>query len=354
VSEVEQPDGVLVRLPTWVGDVVMATPALRALRCGLPDAHIIVEGRGFLSGLLAGLDSFDEFVTAPGRGLGELWRHGRQLAQRRLALALLLPDAARAAVPTWIARVPRRVGYSRDPARRLLLTDALSPPRNPDGSRRPIPMVERYLAITRRVDCDLADPRVELAVDEATRHSVRGRLATQQHESGKNYAVVTPGASFGASKLYPPESFARACDGLIVECDLSIVFAPGPGEEQLCRHVVELMHHDALVLADPVTTLAEHKALLADAALAVSNDTGPRHMAVALGVPTVTLMGPTDPRHTEYQLDRQRVLREDVECSPCHEKICPIDHRCMTRLAPERIVAAAADLLGRRKEAPAA
>jgi len=349
VSGPEQPSGgVLVRLPTWVGDVVMATPALRALRRGLPDAHLIVEGRDFLAGLLAGLDSFDEFVSAPGRGLGELWRHGRRLAERRLTLAVLLPDAARAAVPSWIARVPRRVGYSRDAGRRLLLTEALSPPRNPDGSRRPIPMVERYLAITRRVGCDLTDPRVELVVDEPTRQAIRARMAAAGSPSTEHYAVVTPGASFGASKLYPPESFARACDGLVVECGLSVVFAPGPGEEELCRRVIELMDTDALVLDDPVTTLAEHKALLADAALALSNDTGPRHMAVALGVPTVTLMGPTDPRHSEYEMDRQRVLREDVDCSPCHEKICPIDHRCMTRLPPERVVAAARELLSRR------
>jgi heptosyltransferase-2 len=86
-------------------------------------------------------------------------------------------------------------------------------------------------------------------------------------------------------------------------------------------------------------------ALIAGAALQLGNDTGPRHIAVALGVPAVVLIGPTDPRHTAHQLERQRVLREDVACSPCGLETCPIDQRCLTRIAPERVAAAAAELL---------
>jgi heptosyltransferase-2 len=107
-----------------------------------------------------------------------------------------------------------------------------------------------------------------------------------------------------------------------------------------------------VVLDDPPTSLEELKALVAMSALMFSNDTGPRHMAVALGTPAVVTMGPTDPRHTDYQLERQRVLREDVECSPCHEKECPIDHRCMTRLSPARVVAAARELLAEPTDIP--
>jgi heptosyltransferase-2 len=345
-SSAPSPQRILVRLPTWVGDVVMATPALRALRNGFPDASITVEGRGFMAGLLAGLDSFDEFQPAPGRKLSELWTHSRLLVEKRFDLAVLLPDAARVAIPPWSARIPQRIGYARDPVRRLLLSESLEPPRNTDGSRRPIPMVERYLAITRLVGCDLAEPLVELAVDDGSRDAIKERLHGALDHSKKGYAVVTPGASFGASKLYPPELFAQACDGIVEQCGLSIVLAPGPGEEALCQRLAELMNHPALVLANPVTTLAEHKALLAGARLALSNDTGPRHMAVALGVPTITVMGPTDPRHTDYQLATQRVLREDFDCMPCHKKVCPIDHRCMTQLAPQRVVAAAVELLG--------
>jgi glycolate oxidase len=126
---------------------------------------------------------------------------------------------------------------------------------------------------------------------------------------------------------------------------LVVVLAPGPGEEALAREIAGVMRTPAVVLADPPTSLAELAALLAGAALHLGNDTGPRHIAVALGTPTVVLIGPTDPRHTAHQLERQRVLREDVACSPCGLKACPIDQRCMTRIGPERVTAAAAELL---------
>ena len=102
---------------------------------------------------------------------------------------------------------------------------------------------------------------------------------------------------------------------------------------------------DPIDLVEEPGDLEDLKVFVERAALLVGNDTGPRHVAVALARPVVTLMGPTDPRHTNHLLERQRVLLEPVDCSPCGLPVCPIDHRCMTRLAPERVVAAAAELL---------
>lgn len=338
---------VLVRLPNWVGDVVMATPALEALRRGLPGASITVEGRGFLAGLLDGLDSFDAFLPAPARGWRATLAHGRRLAAGRFDLAVLLPDSARVALAPRLASIPRRVGYARDLLRRSLLTDALAPPRTPDGKRLPIPMVERYLAITRAVGCDLAEPVTRLVVRDATRTALHERLTAEGVDPRRPYLVLSPGASFGASKLYPADQLAEAAREVAQSADLAVLLAPGPGEEPLCHEVVARLGPDvaARVLDEPVTSLAELAALIADARLLISNDTGPRHIAVALDTPVVTILGPTDRRHTDYQLSRQRVLREDVDCSPCHEKVCPIDHRCMTRLAPARVTAAALELL---------
>jgi len=343
---VDDPRRILVRLPNWVGDVVMATPALRALREAHPAARITVEGRPFLEGLLRELPTVDAFLPDGARGLRATWTRGRRLAAERFDWAVLLPDSARAAAGPFLARVPRRVGYARDPLRRALLTEALDPPAE-NGRRVPVPMVERYLRITRALGC--ADPpaRTELRVGAPETERVASMLAAQGVDSGAPVLVVTPGAHFGSSKLYPPESFARACDGIVDRLGLRCVLAPAPSEIDLARHVVGRMERPAVVLDDPPTTLEELKALVARSALVLSNDTGPRHVAVALDRPVVVLMGPTDPRHTASQLERQRVLREDVECSPCHEKTCPIDHRCMTRLAPERVVAAALELVGR-------
>ena len=124
------------------------------------------------------------------------------------------------------------------------------------------------------------------------------------------------------------------------------MIAPAPNEVEIARAVAALAKERVVCRVDPTVSLEELKALVARARLVLSNDTGPRHVAVALGRPVVVLMGPTDPRHTACNLERQRVLREEVECSPCQLKVCPIDHRCMTRLAPERVLRAAEELLG--------
>jgi heptosyltransferase-2 len=314
----------------------MATPALRALRHGMPGAEIVFEGRPFMRELLANHPSIDRFL--PDEGHGVLAR-ARALRRERFDVAVLLPDSARSALAPWLARIPERVGYARDPLRRVLLTRALEPPIE-GGERVPLSMIERYLRVVRTLGCDDPGDSLDLVIDEDARASVATRLG----DIG-GFFVVTPGANFGASKLWPAEHFAEACDRISGEHGLRAVLAPGPGEEDTARAIAERMASDPVVLVEPVTGLAGLAALIDEARLVLTNDTGPRHIAVALGTPTVVLMGPTDPRHTAHLLDQQRVLREDVECSPCHLKTCPIDHRCMTRLAPERAVKAAGELL---------
>jgi heptosyltransferase-2 len=339
------PRSVLVRLPNWVGDSLMATPALRALRRGHPGAEISVAAGSSIAALLRGLGSVDHWLSTEGSGARALLRQARELSARRFDWALLLPDSVHVALAPWLARVPLRAGYARDPLRRALLTCALAPPRG-EGGRLPISMIERYLRITRALGCADAGIELDLPLDPLACERVAKRLALLGVGEAEPFVVVTPGASFGASKLWPPEHFAAACDGLRATRGLRSVLAPGPGEEAVAHAIAAYAHSVPLVLDAPVTTLPELAALIARSKLLLTNDTGPRQMAVALGTPVISLLGPTDSRHTAHLLERQRVLREPVECSPCHLKVCPIDHRCMQRLAPERVLAAAAELLG--------
>jgi len=339
------PCSILVRLPNWVGDALMATPALRALRCAHPEAEISVAAGTPLAALLRGLDSVDRWLSTEGSGARPLLRHARALAAHRFDWAVLLPDSVHVALAPWLARVPLRVGYARDRLRRALLTRALAPPQTEGGRRLPISMIERYLRITRALGCADAGIELDLPLDSLACERVVKRLALAGVGETEPFVVVSPGASFGASKLWPPEHFAAACDGLRAARGLRAVLAPGPGEEAVARAIAARMRAAPLVLDAPVTTLPELAALVARSKLVLTNDTGTRHIAVALGKPVISLLGPTDPRHTAHLLERQRVLREPVECSPCHLKVCPIDHRCMQRLAPERVLAAAGELL---------
>ena len=324
----------------------MATPALRALRDAHPDATIAVEGRPALEPLLRGLPFFDEFLPDPlARGLRATTVRSSALRRGRFDLALLLPDSARAALGPFLAGIPRRLGYSRDPLRRALVNDRVDTPRSADGKRLPISMVERYLRLTRHLGCPDRGEHEELVVDAAEAARVEAELAALGVEAGEPILTVSPGAEFGSSKLWPARSFAAACRELSRRFGIRPVLAPAPNEIDIAASIAALDSSIAIWRADASATLGGLKALIARSRLVLTNDTGPRHIAVALAVPAVTVMGPTDPRHTGCNLELQRVLREDVACSPCQKKVCPIDHRCMTRLAPERVVEAAAELM---------
>lgn len=338
------PRRILVRIPTWVGDAVMATPVLRALRAAFPEAEIVAEARPVLLDLLRGLESFDRFLPDPQAGLGGLVQRTRRLRGAGFDWAVLLPDSQRAALAPALAGIPRRAGYARDPLRRLLLTDSLPVARR-DGKRVAVPMTERYLRITRALGVPDQGQALELAVCDDARQRVAERLSRRGVAPGEPILLVTPGANFGGSKLWPTEHFAAACDGIRRRLGLRAVLSPGPDEIPIARAIAENSREDTVALVDPSPGLEDLKALVERCRLVLTNDTGPRHVAVALERPAVVLMGPTDPAITHQHMERQRVLREEVDCSPCQLKKCPIDHRCMTRLRPERAIAAAEALL---------
>ncbi len=336
---------ILVRLPTWVGDAVMATPCLRALRNAYPEAEITLEGRPVLEGLLRGLKSFDRFAIDPGRGPAALLQRARNLREQRFDLAILLPDSPRSAMGPFFAGIPQRAGYTRDPFRHLLLTRRLQHVEH-QGRRDPVPSVERYLEITRQLGCADQGTELELAVSGESSERLSARLNRSGVHPDQPLLIVTPGAAFGASKLWPTEHFANACDGISAELGLLPVLSPGPGEFDTAKRIAEQMSRPSVNLIEQDATLEDLKALIARSSLLLSNDTGPRHIAVALGRPCVIVMGPTHPIHTALHLENQRVLRNPVACSPCQLKVCPTDHRCMTQLEPSRAVSAARELLG--------
>jgi len=341
---VSAPRRILVRAPTWVGDAVMATPALRALRAGFPEAEISLEGRGELRELFGGLPHADRFLVDPGRGARALAQRVAALRRERFELALLLPDSVRAALAPRLAGIPQRIGYARDPLRRALLTREVETPRA-GGRRLPRPTAARYRGLVRALGCPDRGLELELVVDPRGRERMRRRLAGLGVAADEDVLLVAPGAAFGPSKRWPPGHFAAACDLLARRRGLRPVLVPAPGEAGIARAVAERTREGAVALLDPPLGLGELVALVERAHLVLSNDTGPRHVAAALGVPAVVLVGPTDPRHAETPGAASRVLRRELPCSPCQLRVCPIDHRCMTGLAPALAVEAAEELL---------
>ena len=329
----------------------MATPALRALRRGLPEAEIAVLGLPHHEGLLRGNPSFDAFVPLRGRALRDVAARARELRGRGFDAAVLLPDSrARGARSVRRAHPGRGSVMRATRCAAALLSRRARIRRASAGQRVPISMIERYLRVARALGVRDAGDALELHVhaDAARARAKRcSRARASRAASACCWSRRAP-RSARASSGRRSTSRARATSSRR-RLGLLPVLAPAPNAaeiaiaQRVCRARCAERH---VVLLEPDPSLEVFVALVARAALVLTNDTGPRHVAVALGRPVVTLMGPTDPRHTAHLLERQRVLREDVACSPCGRSVCPIgDQRCMVRLAPERAVAAAAELL---------
>lgn len=341
------PETIAVRLPNWVGDVVMATPALRALRRAAPRARILLVGTPANCRLLSGLESFDDFfvLERKGRhkGLTGFVRACRELARERPRLFLLFPHSISSALLARGSGANCVVGYwTRE---RFLLLD--TKPRLPmEGRRRrPIPMTRLYLELLRAVGIDERDERLALAIGPDEEARAAAELARLGLSPDEPFAAANPGASFGASKLWTVEGFAGTIQGLRAKRGLRTLVLCGPGEEELARSISAASGAAAIDTSAQPIALELLKPVLRRARLLVTTDTGPRHIATAFGTPCVVLMGPTDPRHTASNLEATRVVRVDVDCGPCHLKICPLDHRCMTRLSAPDALAAADALL---------
>ncbi len=346
----DRPDRLLVVVPNWVGDVVLATPVLRALREGLPQTHIRLLLRPHLREVLDGHDFFDALEFWPARrglgGIRPMATLAARLRRQRFDAAVLLTHSFRSALLAWRARIGRRIGYARD-GRAWLLTDRLRWPRA-DGRFRPVPMTTAYARLIEPLGCKLRDPRPRL---EISPQQLEAGQALLRHYGlkPKRYAVIAPGAAFGAAKCWLPERFAGLIDVLHRRWGLAGVLAGAPGEYALLERIAGLARSGPIVCRDPGTTLGTLKLLVRDAALLVCNDSGPRHYGIALGTPTVTIFGPTDPAWTETHCPHEVQVRMDVPCGPCQLRRCPLDHRCMRAVTVEQVAQAAEQARARGK-----
>ncbi|MGD8452074.1 MAG: lipopolysaccharide heptosyltransferase II [Phycisphaerae bacterium] len=349
----DAPCRLLVVVPNWVGDVVLASPTLAALRAGMPRARITYLLRRYVGEIVDGCGWHDECVYWSQRGgkrEGGLLRLAGRLRAGRFDLAVLLTNSFRSALTVRLAGIPRRVGYARE-LRGWLLTDRLRPLRR-DGVFVPASVLPYYAKLAEHVRCPVTDYGLRLAASPEQQRQGAALLAHYGLDDGRPYAVVNPGAKFGAAKCWLPERFAELCDRLHREHDLRPVLVGSPDEAPLMRQIAEATTEPTVCCVEPGTTLGSLKVVIGGAALLVCNDTGPRHYGLAFGVPTVTLFGPTHQEWTDTGSSAEIKLQVSVDCGPCQLPRCPLDHRCMTRLTTDMVMQAVAELLGRRASVP--
>jgi heptosyltransferase-2 len=340
---------IAVFLPNWVGDAVMATPALRALREHFKDGRLIGILKPYVAGVLEGVPWLDDQILLDNRGAwARRWPAvALRLRRERPDLAVLFANTFRTGLVAWLAGCRRRIGFRRH-GRGRLLTDCLEPVRAPDGRLVPSPVIDAYNLLAQTAGCASPGYRMELftsPADEAAADVVwrQGRLA--------NYAEVVclnPGAAFGAAKHWSTEYFALLAQELVDRRRSGVLVLCGPAERALARQIATLARRPAVVtLADQPLSLGMTKACVRRADLLVTTDSGPRHFAAVFGRPVVTLFGPTHIPWTETYYERAVNLQKKVPCGPCQLRVCPLDHRCMSQLTPSEVFAAATRLLTR-------
>ncbi|MEO8347507.1 MAG: lipopolysaccharide heptosyltransferase II [Acidobacteriota bacterium] len=319
-------DARLVIAPNWIGDAVMSLPVLRALKRSAPARGLAVLARRGPAAIYRAEGSADDVLVAPG-----LFAAAGRAARGGFGEAWLLPNSFRAALVPFLARVPERIGYASD-GRAPLLTLALPPPPRTGHQLRDYdPLLE-----SRGIEPDLDPPRLPLSAESAAR--AQEALARAGLPTDRPLVLLAPGAAFGWTKRWPAERFGRL-GPLLIERGLLSALVIGPGEERLAEEArVAAGGYLPALGADlgPV----EVAALAARAEVVVSNDSGPMHLAAAVGTPVVAIFGPTDPGRTGPSGVPSEVLDRYVFCSPCYLKECPYQHECMREIGVEAVLGA--------------
>lgn len=328
---------VLIRGPNWIGDAVMCTPALAALRAGFPDAKITLLVNGTIAELLRENPHVNQIWVYDRAGehhglMGKL-KLAREIERESFELALLFQNAFESALLTRVARIPIRCGYPTD-GRGFLLT--VHAPLPQDSCHQ----VDYYLHLLGPLGIKNGVKRLCLRTTQMEDEAARLALRRHGIEDGEKLVGINPGATYGSAKRWPLERYARLADRLIESEKARILIFGGPGEKDLGQAIAAQMGHPALVLSGGLA-VRELMAMIRQCALFITNDSGPMHIAAAFEIPLVAIFGPTDPQMTSPLDDRSLLLRQQVECSPCFLRECPIDHRCMTRITLEEVYEAA-------------
>lgn len=340
---------ILVRATNWVGDAVMALPALEAIRRREPRAHIAVLARPWVAELYRDQGFADQLIVFDhsGRhaGIGGVERLARDLRRERFDVALLLQNAFQAAWIAWRAGIPRRIGYGRD-RRSWLLTQAVPVPL---AGEIPSPEPYYYLELLRRAGWLEQLPQLSaltMRVSDEARRNGESKLRAAGGREGARRVAMAPGAAYGAARCWPVERYAALADRAIAELDADVALVGAAADRDTAQRIATAMRRKPIILAGQ-TTIGELPGVLRACEAFVGNDSGAMHVAAAVGLPVVGVFGPTDPAATAPLSDRMTVVREPVECSPCFLRACPVDHRCMRRIEVERVFdALRASLLG--------
>ncbi len=339
-----------VWLPNWIGDAVMATPAIRLLRNHFPDDELTGIFRVPNADVLAGSNLLDDMLldqTSSKFSWKQKIQFLRKLRAEQFDEIILMTNSLRTAAVARLAGIPKRIGFQRD-GRGWLLTDRLQP----KSRTEPNPALDEYLRLVHYA-CGINEkeiisnrPAIELQTtseDEELWNEFAGKFQLSEG----SYICLNSGGAFGAAKLWPLEHFVKLAKRIVCEMEMPVVMLCGPAERELAREFVKQTNHPLILsLAEEAISVGLSKATVKHSRLMITTDSGPRHFAAAFDVPVVTLFGPTHIAWSETNYENAIHLQQAVDCGPCQKRTCPLGHhRCMQELGVDRVYEQTCQLL---------
>lgn len=331
----KQPENIIVRMPNWVGDLVMATPVLTDLKKAFPSASITAMCKKPICELLENDTSIDELFCFS-RNANEFSRREdlrdiiAKIEVGKYDLGILLTNSFSSAWWFCNGKVKRRIGY-RGHFRSLLLTDPLNTP------DKKMHQVIKYKHVLEPLGIPVSQtmPRIHLTQDEV--EESKELLYQRGYEKGKKLIGINPGAAYGSAKCWLPERFRQLATTLLQETDAYIVFFGDSKTTTLVKEISDGLPEKVIDLAG-VTSLRELASIIRDCSVLVTNDSGPMHIGAAFDIPLVALFGSTDEEVTGPYGQKENVVNKHAKCSPCMKRVCPIDFRCMKEISVDEVV----------------
>lgn len=334
----------VVRAPNWLGDILMAVPAIAAVRAAHRDAHLAIAAPAAFADVCATIPGVDGVVPLPGSGLRAIAAHAEALKAGRFDLAILFTNSFASALAASRAGITERWGYRRD-LRGRLLTRAIPVRSRTRAGAKTAPESRHhsayYLRLVARLGMPPAGATGVLVPPAAAVDRAAALLAAAGVAADTRLVGFAPGAAYGSAKRWPPERVAAAIAG-ISGGGVRAVLVGAAADREIARAIQSAL--DPATRATVVdlvgrTDVATLMAVLARCGVVVANDSGAMHVASAVGRPVVAIFGPTDERATA-PLGPHTLVRRDVWCRPCLLRACPIDHRCLRGVAAADVVAA--------------
>jgi heptosyltransferase-2 len=325
---------VLVRGVNWIGDTVITLPSIKGIRSVFPDAYIAVLLYPHLSSLFGRCAFVDEVIPYPRARGFNLFLEERVLVksirQKQFDLAVILPRSFRSALIPYLARIPYRIGYNAC-QRGMLLTHRLKEKEKVLNCHQ----VEYYYHLVQSLGVAQPYELPNLFLGREEKGWAHRFLGDAGIDEGALLIGINPGSTYGIAKCWFAERYLELARRLIKRTNATIILVGGRDNAVLIDHIASNLNRRIIkAVGEDLLHLA---ALMGKCQLVITNDTGPMHVAAAVGTPLVAIFGSTDHVTTSPLGSRHRIIRKGVSCSPCLKRVCPEDHRCMDLISVDEV-----------------